>query len=110
MSGWLELLRQQVERKGVRAVAKELGLSASTVSLVVTGRYPASTRKIEDAVRRAYGEGRELECPVLGRIAVEECVRNWEEAQRVGLRTNDPDKLRLFRTCRACPAREREVA
>ena len=110
MSGWLELLRQQVAAKGVRAVARELGLSKSTVSLAVSGRYPASTRKIEEAVRRVYGEGRALLCPELGEISVATCVRNWEEAQRIGLRTNDPDKLRLFRVCRDCPVRGKEVA
>ena len=106
MSGWLRLLKQQVEAKGVRRVAQELSLSKSTVSLVVTGRYPASTRKIEEAVRRVYGEGKEVRCPVLGQVPVEACVRYWEEAQRVGLRTNDPEKLRLFFVCRGCPLRE----
>lgn len=55
--GWLELLKEAVDRKGGQAVARELGYSVPTLSLVINDKYGASTAAIEARVLAIYGGG-----------------------------------------------------
>lgn len=54
---WLELLRRMCAERGSQAkVAEELGLSKTTVSLVLAGKYPARSEAIGAAVLEVYGQ------------------------------------------------------
>lgn len=52
---WLDMLQAACDRTSQRVVAAELGLSQTALSLVLSGKYPASTSRIEEAVRTRYG-------------------------------------------------------
>jgi hypothetical protein len=103
---WLEILGRRVEEKGNRIAARELGVSPSTVSLVMAGKYGASTSNIEARVMAIYGRGGKVECPELGEIDAAECAETHERARKFGRRaTGNPETLRLYLGCLKCPAR-----
>jgi len=102
---WLEILRRQTANKSTAAVARELGVSPTTISLVLSGKYGASTDRIERRVMRIYGAGDGIDCPVLGRITPLRCVETWERAGRIGSRAGNPRTIRLYKACLKCDLR-----
>ncbi len=104
---WLEILRKEVEAKGPKQVAKELGVSRSTVDLVCQGKYPASTAAVEDRVRRIYGENGLIRCPAADGdlISADLCADRWNKAKRIGMRASNPETLRLYKSCLSCSIR-----
>ncbi len=103
---WIEMLRQQVADKGARQVAKELGVSHTTLSLVVNGKYGAGTKKIEARVAAIYGTASGLvDCPVRGEMGPALCAENWQRAKLIGMKAGNPETLRLYKTCLKCPVR-----
>lgn len=62
-----------------REVARRLGVSPTTINLVLKGKYPNPKRIVERA-KELFGNDRsECECPVLGVIHAEVCdkYREW---------------------------------
>ncbi len=102
---WIEILKQQVKDKGPRQVARELGVSHSTLSLVASGKYNASTEKIEKRVSNIYGKDGVVDCPILGRIEPVDCAGHWEKAKKLHRLVSNPDKLKLYYHCIKCPVR-----
>jgi len=94
---WLKLLTDAVEKSSNQAVADELGVSRTAISLVMRGKYPASTDKIEALVMDTYSR---VDCPHLGEsIPITECKRHCSE----NAPTSSPRAMRLWRACQACP-------
>lgn len=102
---WLEILRRQVSARGASMVAREMGVSATTISLVLSGKYGASTDKIERRSMRIYGNGDGITCPVLGRITPLRCVETWERAGKIGSLAGNPRTIVLYKTCLKCDLR-----
>lgn len=104
---WLEILRKEVEAKGPKQVAKELGVSRSTVDLVCQGKYPASTTAVEGRVRRIYGEKGFIRCPATDgeMISANECADHWNKAKKIGMKASNPETLRLYKNCLSCSIR-----
>lgn len=93
---WLTLLRQAVDESSLSAVAKELDISRSALSLVLSGKYPASTDRIALRVMTAYGR---VSCPHLGAELVERECRAYRERS---CPTSSPRELRHWRACQSC--------
>lgn len=94
---WLELLKNAVNKSSKQAVAAELGVSRTAISLVCSGNYPAKTDKIEKLVIEAYGR---IQCPFLqAEISLNDC-RNHHEAN---VPTSSPRAMRHWRACQGCP-------
>lgn len=102
---WIEILRQQVALKGPKQVAKELGVSRTTVDLVCQEKYPASTEHIEARVRRIYGTTGKVACLVLGEISPARCAETWRKARDIGSKAGNPETLKLYRACINCNVR-----
>lgn len=100
----LEILQSQVKEKGIEQVAKELGLSKTTVYLVLHNKYKGSTAKIEEKIKKIYGQNF-IQCPVLGEISPGQCADIHAKAEFVGKYVSNPEKLRLYRECRQCKIR-----
>lgn len=101
---WLAILIRQIEAKGRSAVARELGISSSTLSLVLSDKYPASTDNIEKRIGVMYGNSGKVKCPLLGEIDPSACADNWERAQKIKAAGN-PATIRLYIGCRKCDLR-----
>lgn len=105
---WIELLndavaaeRQRTGRKrgAITIVAEKIGMSRSAVSTAMRGEYPGATHRIEARVLKVFGGGRVL-CPHLGHAIEGALCQSWQT--RAQPRSN-PDALRHWTACRACP-------
>ena len=102
---WLDILSQNVAQKGASQVARELGLSTTTISLVSNGKYKASTANIESRVSKIYGTDGGVDCPEQGIIDPEKCATTWDRAHKIGLRCGNPRTIRLYQRCKSCEVR-----
>lgn len=100
-----EILLREINKKGIEKVAYELGVSRSTVYLVVNGKYKGSTKNIEEKVKKIYGN-EQIKCPILGEILPSKCAELYNLAQQVGKYVSNPEKLRLYRECVKCKIRK----
>jgi hypothetical protein len=93
---WRDLLESKIKDKGQAAVARELGYSATTLSLVRRNKYPGSTDRVEERVAQLYGE---VQCPFLGQtIPAEQCRR----ISHSPVPTSNPKALRHWSACQSC--------
>jgi len=102
---WIEVLKKEVEKKGPKQVAQELGVSRSTIDLVCQGKYKASTKRIEERVKSVYGHNGKVICEMLGEITPLICAENWNRAKKIGKLASNPELLRLYKTCLNCSVR-----
>lgn len=103
---WIEILKKEVQARGVNKVAIELGVSKSTISLVCNGKYPAGMGKIEERIKKIYSNDGMIECPELGQVSPADCAGNWQRAKAIGNRASNPQTIRLYHQCRQCDIRQ----
>lgn len=104
MSNWLALLTNAVEAhpRGIAGVAEEMDVSRTAISLVLSGKYPAKTSKIEARVLHTYAR---VACPHLNEtITIHACRSHSERAAP----TNSPREMRHWRACQNCPHKTTE--
>lgn len=100
---WIDLIRTALAAPGASmgTVAADLQLSRTTVSLVLSGKYPASTDKIEARVLQTYGR---VQCPFLGtELSGAQCA-DYHQRQAP---TSSPFAMRHWRACQQCPNRRK---
>lgn len=102
---WLAALRAYARSHGIAAAGERIGRARPSVSLVLSGNYPAGLDKIEAKVRAILMD--QIRCPGFGAdIPVDECrtqaARPFSAASA--------RSAALYRACRACPNRPKEVA
>lgn len=97
---WIEALAAECARVGSQAkVARDLGYSPSTLSLVLKGTYPGSTAAIEAVVRGRLMSS-VVDCPVVGELPTDQCQRH----QQAPWAPHNPQRIAFFRACRSgCP-------
>lgn len=100
-SAWMQALRRHCDAQGQLSVARKIGYSATTISLVLAGKYPGNTERIALAVEGTLLR-QSCDCPVLGPIPSDSCM---EAQRRPKSLCNGNDIFRtLHRACRAgCP-------
>ncbi|WP_293766799.1 XRE family transcriptional regulator [uncultured Aquitalea sp.] len=96
---WLSLLRTEAERTSMRAVASRLGYSATTISLVLAGKYPGKTDRIAKA-----------SLALLDLVVCPHARKTMTQAECRSLAcgaapTHHPMKLSHWRACQRCPNR-----
>lgn len=96
MSSWLTLLRRAVDEAGSRAaVARELGVSRTAVSLLLSGAYPGDPARMAARVMNRYAR---VDCPHTGHpVTPEHCRRLAGPVP-----TSSPAALRQWRACQTC--------
>ncbi|OGS90824.1 MAG: LacI family transcriptional regulator [Gallionellales bacterium GWA2_60_18] len=93
---WFALLKQAVEGSSAQAVSEKLLVSRTTISLVMSGKYPAKTDKIAARVLDVYAR---LTCPHTGvEISHAECRALSASA----VPTSSPQAMRHWRACQSC--------
>ena len=101
---WITLLKaERGKGKSVSDIARETGIARSSLSMLLSGTYPAQKLDLVTArhgarVVRIYRA--QVLCPHLRRgIGGEEC-RSFAAAP---MSTSNPEKLAQWRACRRCP-------
>jgi len=97
---WLAALRQACAESSQSAVAKRLGVTGSTISQVLGGKYAASTAMVEERVRGALMQ-KTVDCPQLGEISAKDCL-DW---QAKPFAATNPLRVRMYTACKTCPLR-----
>lgn len=101
---WIGLLRAEVATgKTIADVARECGMARSSVSMLISGTYPARsfdvvTRKHAAKVLALYRD--QILCPHLRMGLTDDACRDHASAP---MSTSNPDKLRHWLACRDCP-------
>ena len=100
---WFATLQEACDRIGQKAVVERLRgdggyPSESVVSQVRRGIYTGRTERLKALVEGAL-LGIEVDCPVLDRITLNECVIN----QGLPFAPVNPTRIALYRACRTCP-------
>jgi lambda repressor-like predicted transcriptional regulator len=95
---WLTRLRAEAARTSIAATARRIGYSRPTVSAVLTGRYPAATDAIAQAVAATL-TGR-IACTHQDREIAEETCRTLAGGP---MPTTSPAALRQWPACQSCP-------
>ena len=93
---WLGLLNKAVEASSITQVATELDVSRTTVSLVLSDKYPAKTDKLQERVINVYGK---VHCPFLAlEISLSECKKHHTSA----VPTSSPRAMKHWLACQGC--------
>lgn len=101
---WIALLKAERARgKSVSQIARETGLARSSLSMLLSGTYPAQsldlvTSKHATRVLQLYRD--QVLCPHLHRGIGADACRKFATAP---MSTSNPEKLRHWRACRRCP-------
>lgn len=99
MSCWLDALHEQCQGRQIGDVAAELGYSRASISLVLHGKYPGDTKRIQAAVERVY-PSEAVDCPVLGVLARDKC--QFHQSQPFGGASGGL-RVQLYMSCKSCP-------
>ncbi|MCK4783669.1 MAG: helix-turn-helix transcriptional regulator [Desulfobacteraceae bacterium] len=94
---WLELLQSAVDDSSQAEVSRKLDVSTTTVSLILKGKYGASTDNIAKRIIEVYGN-ENVDCPVMGDIALSVCA----EKRKLPFSASSPIRVRLFNACKGC--------
>lgn len=96
---WMRILREQTDKTSISDVARQIGYSRPTVSLVLSGDYKGGTGKIAAAVIAKFTN--HVQCPFLG-YAIEQA--ECGDHQSRPMPTSDPHALRHWHACQdGCP-------
>ena len=100
---WISLLRaERAKGKSVSQIARETGMARPSVSMLLSGTYPAQSLDLCSAKHAArvvqIYQDRVL-CPHLRTAIAKAACRAHAEAP---MSTSNPDKLSHWRACRAC--------
>lgn len=98
---WVAALAAACDVAPQTRVAARIGYSASAISQALSGKYKGDLAKLEAAVRGAL-MGETVECPVLGAIGRDQCLRNQRQLQAARSSAGDPVRQALRRTCPTC--------
>ena len=103
MSGFIDELREVCERHSQRVVAKEMGYSHATISLVLSGKYTGDLKTVEKAFNGAF-KSAAVVCPILGSIPAHRCL----SIQRQPFAATNHQRVLLFKACKTCPNKKGE--
>lgn len=97
---WLDILKSRVDVLGRRQVEQDIGISKTTMSLLLNSKYPGSMENIKNKVLATYTDLKVM-CPVLGEIPSNRC----HVEQIKPFNPSNPQRVQLYRACRHCPNR-----
>lgn len=91
------LLRDAVAATSQAEVARRIGRSAAAINQVLKGSYAGNPDMILELIGAEYG-GDEVDCPVMGRIALTHCIEN----RQIAFSATNHQRVRLWKACRVC--------
>lgn len=100
-----QIYKKEYEVKGATTVGKELEISRTSAYCLYHGTYPAGTKRMEQRIRLIYGNKGKVDCPVFGELSPGLCAETYQNALNIGFKVSNPEKLRLYSTCKKCKNR-----
>ncbi|WP_293766941.1 XRE family transcriptional regulator [uncultured Aquitalea sp.] len=97
MSDLLEVLRQAVAQQGQAAVAKTLGYSRSTISLLLAGKYSGRADLVLEKVKATLGN---VTCMYTGEVITLTACKTIASSPAP---THNRVKMAHWHTCQQCP-------
>ena len=94
---WREALKFACQQKTQAKIAKQLGYSPTTISLVLNGEYKGNDKNIQEAVEKHLLKVTVL-CPVIGEITKLHCGENQQKPFSSASRQS----VKLYKACREC--------
>lgn len=94
---WFATLKAEVALSSMQAVSDVLGVSRTTISLVMSGKYGGKTDAVEQRVNDRLGW---FDCLYDGKKLTPETCRGIAQA---GAPTHNPAKLAQWSACQRCP-------
>lgn len=99
---WMQLLRTEAARTSIGSVAARLDYSRTSISLVLSGKYPGNTERIEAKTIATLESEAALICPYVGeRITAIRCREN--STRRAP--THNPTSMNHWSACQRCQNR-----
>ena len=100
---WLDWLKEEAGKTSRAAVGRKLGVSRTTISLVLDNKYPADGDNIKNLVEQFINR---VYCSFLDKqLTINECKAYSGEVP-----TSSPTALRLWKACQQCEFKPKEVA
>lgn len=96
---WIVTLARECDKSSQSAVAKQIDRSAALVNQVLKNTYGADLKAIQRRVETVFGCA--IQCPVLGLIDGQRCLKEQSQPYRPGNHVT----VSLFRACKKCPRR-----
>lgn len=94
---FIKLLANAVSESDRTQVAGRLGISRTSVSLLLSNKYTSpSVGKMETRVLDVLGA---IQCPVIGEITAAECQKH----RQAKFTPSNPQRIALYRACQTCP-------
>lgn len=102
---WMNLLNDAItaynaqsknRRGGIKKAAEKLGVSRSTISLIVSGQYIASTEHVAKKVMTVFAK---LHCPHLETDINHIQCRDYSDRKAP---TTSPRQMKFWRACQSC--------
>lgn len=97
---WVLVLAENAEASSLNKVAKHVGVSASQLSQIITGKYAGRYDVARDAIRYHYMR-EVVACPMLGELASNVCT-DWQAKAR-DFQPTSSHRVKMARACRGCP-------
>lgn len=96
---WQKLLWQAVNETNRATVARKLGVSRTSVSLLLANRYPGDTRHMARRINTILAQEPTHTCQLTGRkVTITGCAK---KSARVP--TSSPAAVRNWKVCKDCP-------
>lgn len=94
---FIQLLANAVSESDRTQVAHRLGISRTSVSLLLSNKYTSpSVGKMKTRVMDVLGA---IQCPVVGEITAAECQKH----RNAKFTPSNPQRVALYRACQTCP-------
>ncbi len=95
---WIKRLAAQCDKTSQSDVSRKIGRTGAVISQILNNKYGAGLDKTEQRFQAVFGGG-PYQCPVLGEISGERCLKEQEAPYR----NYNHVVVDLYRACRRCP-------
>ena len=96
----MEIARRAVEQDGQAGVARRIGKSPATVSLVLAGKYGGNPDIVLELIASEYGD-ETTDCPIMGVVSLADCIEARRRAE-LPFFPSSGQSTELYRTCPEC--------
>ena len=102
---WVEIMAVECGKTSQRIVSEKLGRSTAVISQVLSRKYPADLKRIEERVRGVFLDA-VVSCPAMGEMPLQSC-QDWREKSKV-FALGNPLRREMYRHCNKCSRNQKD--